>query len=377
MKYMGSKRVMLQNGLGTLICETAKKSERFVDLFSGSGVVSWFAATRTNQPVLSVDLQKFSAVLSGAVISRTKPLNVHFLKRCWLNKANILRHSFDLYDSNEADKLTSVPIDEFVSGAREKCKEILNLGPVWWAYGGYYYSPSQALTLDAMIASLPDNEPARSVSLAALVCAASSCSASPGHTAQPLRPSARSEPYFIESWSRDPIIYAEKALISICHRYARVKGRSIVGDANNYAHNLRSTDLVFVDPPYSDVQYSRFYHVLETIVTGHCGKIEGAGRYPPRQERPQSAYSLKTKSCEAIVDLLETLASARCRVILTFPAGVASNGISGDFMQQIASNMFKIMSIVFKGQFSTLGGYHGGRSPRKRSIELIMILEPS
>lgn len=46
-------------------------AERFVDLFSGSGAVSIHVAETYPIPVLSVDLQAYSAVLAEAVISRT------------------------------------------------------------------------------------------------------------------------------------------------------------------------------------------------------------------------------------------------------------------------------------------------------------------
>ena len=44
MKYMGSKRTMLLNGLGTLLKAEMPKHDRVVDLFCGAGSVSWFAA---------------------------------------------------------------------------------------------------------------------------------------------------------------------------------------------------------------------------------------------------------------------------------------------------------------------------------------------
>ena len=52
MKYMGSKRLMLQNGLGTLIKEETPKYERFVDLFAGASFVAWFVAQNTDASVI-------------------------------------------------------------------------------------------------------------------------------------------------------------------------------------------------------------------------------------------------------------------------------------------------------------------------------------
>jgi 16S rRNA G966 N2-methylase RsmD len=66
MKYMGSKRAMLRNGLGEVLQSELRSARRFVDLFSGSGAVSIHVAQRINVPVVSVDIQKYGALLSGA-----------------------------------------------------------------------------------------------------------------------------------------------------------------------------------------------------------------------------------------------------------------------------------------------------------------------
>ena len=65
MKYMGSKRVMLQDGLGEILRTEAESAARVVDLFCGSGVVSWFVATTLAKPVLACDLQRFATTLAG------------------------------------------------------------------------------------------------------------------------------------------------------------------------------------------------------------------------------------------------------------------------------------------------------------------------
>ncbi len=72
-KYMGSKRVMFENGLGDILAEEANEASRVVDLFCGSTAVSWFAATQLGKPVLSSDLQEFATALAGAVVKRTVP----------------------------------------------------------------------------------------------------------------------------------------------------------------------------------------------------------------------------------------------------------------------------------------------------------------
>src|SRR5713101_4508335 len=70
MKYMGSKRAMLRNGLGELLIRKAKSKRRFVDLFCGSGAVAIHIASNSKIQVLARDLQQYSATLANAVITR-------------------------------------------------------------------------------------------------------------------------------------------------------------------------------------------------------------------------------------------------------------------------------------------------------------------
>ena len=193
----------------------------------------------------------------------------------------------------------------------------------------HYFSPTQALTLDFMLRYLPSNEPDHSVCLAGTIAAASHCSASPGHTAQPFQPTVRAFPYIIEAWSKNALAIAETALCDLCSRRAQVAGEAHGGDAVSVAATLKPTDLVVVDPPYSAVHYSRFYHVLETVSRGQASEVAGAGRYPPISVRPQSSFSRRSGSAAALSLLMEKLARTGSTIIFTFLAGSSSNGLSG------------------------------------------------
>src|SRR5205807_482401 len=74
-----------------------------------------------------------------------------------------------------------------VLAARDVCRELPG-STMWSAYGGYYLSPHQAAMFDALRSSLPKDPDERRLGLGALIVAAARCVASPGHTAQPFRP---------------------------------------------------------------------------------------------------------------------------------------------------------------------------------------------
>jgi len=374
MKYMGSKRWMLKNGLGTLLRAKCANAKRFVDLFAGSGVVACFVAQQTTLPVLASDLQVFSVILTASIIARDKPLHADRIWREWFETA---RRSFPHIRIPEVGTLTR--------GKVAICRdwsEVRYAWPITYAYGGHYFSPLQATWLDVLRRSIPKREPVRTLALAALIFAASRCAASPGHTAQPFQPTSTAKRFLKEAWSKNITVCTQQALRVLASQYAMKKGRAQVADANDMAKRLQAGDLAFIDPPYSSVQYSRFYHVLETIARGTSGDVSGAGRYPAREFRPQSKFSVRTHSLAALKELLKTVAERKVDAILTFPDHVCSNGLSGDIIKDTAAGLFRIKTKTVDSKFSTLGGNARmaetgkGREARQKAKELILTLTP-
>ena len=165
-------------------------------------------------------------------------------------------------------------------------------------------------------------------------------------------------------------------------QFARIGGSAEVADADEAALQLQEGDLAFIDPPYSGVHYSRFYHVLETICVGQCGDVTGRGRYPARDLRPRSRYSVATEAKGALDDLLAKVASRGARALLTFPDHSCSNGLSGESVRQVASKFFSFSFQHVDSHFSTLGGTgdnrddEGGRAARQIAKELMLVLDP-
>jgi adenine-specific DNA-methyltransferase len=250
------------------------------------------------------------------------------------------------------------------------------------AYGGHYFSAKQATWIDALRGTLPTRGQSRQVALAALIRAASFCAASPGHTAQPFQPTKTARRFLREAWCKDIVQKTKHELDSLCSAKANKQGVAIKKDANLVAKKTRRTDLVFIDPPYSGVHYSRFYHVLETIACGKAGEVCGIGRYPHESKRPRSRYSLRSQSGAALDELLAIIAARGSRVILTFPDHKCSNGLSGSLVARIAARHFTIRKSSVASRFSSLGGTsgnrdnEGGRDARRDARELVLQLVP-
>lgn len=364
---MGSKRWMLRNGLGDLIAREVKSAERFVDLFSGSAAVTSHVARKYQIPVSAFDLQTFSAVLANAVVARDKKVVAQRIWKKWYARARKLRQSLH---APSTSTLTRARVDQH---RRWSAKQSW---PITRSYGGYYFSALQAVWLDALRKTLPKREPEKTVALAAIIFAASQCAAAPGHTAQPFQPTRTAKPFLVDAWKKNIVSYCRDALSMISTQYAKVRGRASVADANEAAKNISKGDLVFVDPPYSGVHYSRFYHVLETLARGTCSRVSGAGRYPTPDQRPRSKYSLKSDSLAALEHLFAAISSKHAKTIVTFPQRQCSNGLSGRAVIALARRHFDVEQHWVASKFSTLGGNNDHRDARSLARELILVLRP-
>lgn len=376
MKYMGSKRAMLGNGLGEVLGRSLGDAKRVLDLFTGSAAVAWYVAERHSKEVLASDLQEYSAALAASVIERTAYIIERDWVDAWVQRAlsSLSAHSHWKEVCQLQNSLGKIGASDAAS-----CARTLDLGesyPLSKAYSGYYFSPWQSAWIDALRSTLPEADDLKKVALAALIQAASRCAASPGHTAQPFKPNDTAGRFLMEAWQRDLPTILRSRIEDISPRKAKQKGQAYCKNASELAEQARPGDLVFLDPPYSGVHYSRFYHVLESVARGKVGEVSGAGRYPEKSERPTSDFSMLTTSKRAFNDLLSILAYNKAHVIITFPAAKASNGLSGDDVKALAAEHFKIEESKVSSRFSTMGGDLKHRAARQQTDELILTMSP-
>ena len=389
MKYMGNKGKMLST-LGDIISLHSKNAERIADPFCGSAAVSWHLAETTNKEIISGDIQSFAVARASAVIERSEAINPTPMLSHWFNRARLIvdsvaNHFPNHLKSIEPDLTEPALIKQVVNQSRKFCQDVLpvvfqGFGGAWpisKAYGGYYFSPVQALVFDALRQTLPSDAINHKIALAALVEATSRAAASPGHTAQPFQPTESSAKYIIEAWLRNPWGLVEVAVTDIASRSAKNIGQGILGDFTKTISKLQAGDLVFADPPYSGVHYSRFYHVLETITRGNEFQPEGRGRYPAIEDRPSSAFSKKSEACSAAKKLLESCAEKNLILVLTFPTEDASNGLTAkDFIDMGRPTFSRIQFEEVRSDFSTLGGNKKHRAARKLCGESIITFLP-
>ncbi|ADQ85722.1 site-specific DNA-methyltransferase [Methylovorus sp. MP688] len=386
---MGHKGKMLPI-LGDVLLHYANGAAKIADPFCGSAAVSWFLAENTDKEIISGDIQSFAVARAKAIVERTASLDPESMIKSWFAKATtvvdqVAGHFPNNLRSIEPNLTEPKQIKQVVTQSRSFCSEVLPVvfsdlkgaWPISKAYGGHYYSPVQALVFDALRQSLPSEPDKRKIALAALVEAVSRAAAAPGHTAQPFQPTSSSAKYIIEAWKRNPWNLVRDAVEEIAKRSAIVKGKGVVGDFRKTIGRLNEGDLVFADPPYSGVHYSRFYHALETITRGVEFEPEGKGRYPSIVDRPSSAFSKRTTSPEAARQLLDICSEKKLILILTFPTKGASNGLDASDFIDYGRTLFSDVHVEETiSDFSTLGGNKKHRQARQLCNESIISFIP-
>lgn len=82
--------------------------------------------------------------------------------------------------------------------------------------------------------------------------------------------------------------------------------------------------VIYADPPYTNDQYSRYYHLLETLILYDYPSMTGKGLYRPG--RFSTSFSLKAQSALAMESLIASSARLGSDIVLSYP----SNGLLHD-----------------------------------------------
>jgi len=117
---------------------------------------------------------------------------------------------------------------------------------------------------------------------------------------------------------------------------------------------IRKARIIYLDPPYSQGHYSRFYHLLETLTLYDYPETEHDGRY--RKDRHQSPFARKAKVAAAVGQICEVAREAGTLLVISY----SHNGIipHADAFREILRNYYpakKIALLALDSVHSKLG----------------------
>ena len=259
-RYTGNK-YRLMSWIKGLILEYCREHEVFFDVFGGTGVVT---------------AEMFDVVQSAIVND-------------FLYSNEVCYKAFFGHGCYDVQKL-----EQFAGEVAIADRKVLGDNYVSLNYGGRYFEYGDAKLIGAVRERIQNdyevgalNEREFNILLASLLYSFDRCANTVGHYDAYIKKSCRSsfvfrliEPVVSEA---DIVIYRE--------------------DANRLVRRI-SADVAFVDPPYNSRQYSRFYHVLETIFKGDKPLLSGTAMKPPLEN--MSEYS-RVNAPIVFADLIRNL----------------------------------------------------------------------
>jgi adenine-specific DNA-methyltransferase len=350
-RYMGSKR-SLAGRIASKISDR-HPSAHVLDLFSGMCAVGTEVAPR--HAVLTNDIHAFAEIVAHAlfVAPVLPPTSLHArdellagfrrnaaalksavaprllaeaeaLARC--GEAGGWKKLFDL-DQREAAIDLPAEIEGLPNLAKYRSAPKTFpycLATKYFASG--YFGILQSIEIDSLRYAIergPDQH--RAYYLAALLKSMSQCAAAPGHFAQFLVPRDRTNTRYIgKIRSRSVLERFYAALDSFpvinCHR--RDQNKSFRSEATNLLNSTELSSLegdlvIYADPPYSRAQYSRYYHVLETIIIYDYPQCTGKGRY--REGRHLTGFSQKAAVESTFREFFRAASASGAPLYLSYP----------------------------------------------------------
>lgn len=371
-QYLGSKQRLAET-IAAVISEAAPGESRVGDLFAGSGAVS--SLLGVNRPVTAVDIQAFSQVLTTALLQGQVEHFAELTQPNFLQRVDELAHEISIHVAPllefeiealqravAGDPEYLIQLMEFGSLAVHEqrplkecpprlaellCKVVRNFecseftGSDLTAtryFGGPYFSYSQAIMLDAIYiaAKALRTSSASRCALAILLSTASEIVNTVGKQfAQPMKlkkADGRVPPLLLKRALRDRTLDTVLVFQDWATRWSKNvssgshENRVVCGDVIDFVSHDRDCSVYYADPPYTIDHYSRFYHVLETLVLRDSPRLDEMkkrgnlsimrGIY--RIGRHQSSFCVPSTAPAAFEQLFAATACRKAPLILSY-----------------------------------------------------------
>ncbi|MEW8442177.1 MAG: DNA adenine methylase [Candidatus Thiodiazotropha taylori] len=362
--YMGTKK-FISPYVNNIVSDLPGTGP-FLDLFSGMCSVS---STITNRPIWCNDTQLFATYVAK-LLYKTKSSSIStldiesFISPFFEKNFEKLENRF-LESVHEERLLLSgkIKLDKLIQFYSDlphvQSSKILELerkriskkpDTTPWrlfsiTYAGGYFGILQCIEIDSIRYGIEKafvlkkiNKDQYIALIVALANALSRCSTTTGHFAQFLNLNKNNLKTYVRQRRRsiwlEWITYCNDLLANNSGKFNRFN-RVFNKDANILLQELYSRknhpEIVYADPPYTKDQYSRFYHIYETLIKYNYPESFGMGRYPPTRFR--SKYCLKTNVQAELNNLITRIKKLGCQFILSYP----ENGIIEDSKTLILS----------------------------------------
>jgi len=346
--YMGSK-VVLAPFLAEILHTFLPKEAVVLDLMCGSGAAA--GVFSRSWRTLASDAQQFSRLLGivqggGMVPERSQAIYSRVLSMArehYEKMPEFLRRNIQVEKDFLSSELTEDVLNDLfewikayprvgnlqgTSGfpfadAMQQRRENAKIQPYMLFsayYGNLFFGVRQAAEIDSLRFGIDqlENPNDRSWALGALVCAVSNCAYSyGGHFAQPKFDGV--EKARLDVLAQDMLI---KRGLSVSHEFI-VRFMNLALESAEAQFSVEAVEgpwekalslaegaargvpvCVYLDPPYTRDEYSRYYHVLETLVRYDYPLVQGKPSIPKRGDGGRFASPFATRNTLQVEQVL-------------------------------------------------------------------------
>lgn len=327
LNYQGSKN-NLNNFIQKNIKPYIQDGKAILDIFSGSGAVS--NMFRDNYQIYANDVESYATIIADAILNQpdvasasvllnsldieytttikkqAKPI-IDFVKKEQLslyqenfNELVILYDSYPTVWNNLYSSITKCELTV------DKIKQTNDFYLFTTYYATNYYGIIQALDIDCLIKIINSSfSQYKNALLSCLFYAMKETVFSKdGHMAQPLSLEKNQSRLFIQRKKSVYELFIKKFKEYITIPLSKFSGKNTVFNSNFEdlldEQIFSNIGLVYADPPYTDMQYSRYYHLLnvaakyeypELTITknGYTKGLYTEGRYQSKLSQRSSA----------------------------------------------------------------------------------------
>lgn len=353
LKYMGNKRRLLK-WLIPHLRTRLNYGETLLDLFAGTASVSY--ALKLHARVIANDVQVYSSVISNALLRFNGDVSIREfhskLGSYYKNNMTVLMRRYKKALREESKLINEMNTNGYARFSRQlpryldfctkdsyMISKYADEGYIHLKrkgrsfpftlfttyYPGTFFSLFQCIEIDSLRYAIDSeqDETKRAVYLGCLMYAMSNTVNSSGHFAEFLG-------YEAESTTKSPLkkhstsltmLFLQKVL-EFEKKFVRSSWENLVycQDYKSLITQLAREDLlkniklIYIDPPYTTAQYSRFYHIPETLVKYDYPELtvrlpgkRVKGGY--RSDRQQSPFSQLSNALTAFEEMFKTIAN--------------------------------------------------------------------
>jgi adenine-specific DNA-methyltransferase len=330
-KYMGSKAKIL-DFIGSGLREIHDHDLPIVDLFSGACSISGGFGGKFQ--IISNDIQSYSEVIACCYLKRAKNIG----------KVDILSLARPLVEEKISELPKSIfypskcslkKFNEIEERNRNLIKKDFSFKYHLYTknYSGTWWSAEQCVWIDTIREALDDLYGAKKITkadfymgLTCLMHAMAYSGQGTGHYAQYRDAKTMSSMVDINSYRQKSLeLLFEKKLKSMFEwnisNVIDLKHKTYTKDYQKCLEKIPKS-VVYADPPYAFVHYSRFYHAIETLCKYDFPNLQVKGgdivkgRY--REERHQSPFCIRTQVEQAFSDLFLGTKDSKSHLILSY-----------------------------------------------------------